>query len=133
AQIRGVTVGSKVKRVNGDTVEGLTYQQTLECIKNAARPLRVEFERGQLEQEDNVGQILFKKTVGVPRSYSAWQRRYFVLGGAVAKVHVLQVYVSKQSYDRMVLAVFENRRINERVKAYKLSNLFKCGPIKASF
>lgn len=33
----------------------------------------------------------------------------------------------------MVLAVFENRRINERVKAYKLSNLFKCGPIKASF
>ncbi|CAN0039675.1 unnamed protein product [Ectocarpus fasciculatus] len=133
AQIRGVTVGSKVKRVNGDTVEGLTYQQTLECIKNAARPLRVEFERGQLEQEDNVGQILFKKTVGVPRSYSAWQRRYFVLGGAVAKVHVLQVYVSKQSYDRMVLAVFENRRINERVKAYKLSNLFKCGPIKARF
>ncbi|CAN0198543.1 unnamed protein product [Ectocarpus sp. 4 AP-2014] len=130
AQIRGVTVGSKVKRVNGDTVEGLTYQQTLECIKNAARPLRVEFERGQLEQEDNVGQILFKKTVGVPRSYSAWQRRYFVLGGAVAKAHVLQVYVSKQSYDRMVLAVFENRRINERVKAYKLTNFFKCGPIK---
>ncbi|CAB1102962.1 unnamed protein product [Ectocarpus sp. CCAP 1310/34] len=33
AQIRGVTVGSKVKRVNGETVEGLTYQQTLECIK----------------------------------------------------------------------------------------------------
>lgn len=65
-------------------------------LQNAARPLRVEFERGQLEQEDNVGQILFKKTVGVPRSYSAWQRRYFVLGGAVAKAHVLQVYVSKQ-------------------------------------
>ena len=30
----------------------------------------------------------------------------------------------------MVLAVFENRRINERVKAYKLNTQFKCGPIK---
>ncbi|CAM9843224.1 unnamed protein product, partial [Hapterophycus canaliculatus] len=98
--------------------------------QQASRPLRVHFERGQLQQEDNVGQILFKKTVGVPRSFSAWQRRYFVLGGAVAKVHVLQVYVSKQSYDRMVLAVFENRRISERVKAYKLNNLYKCGAIK---
>lgn len=37
-----------------------------------------------------------------------------------------------QSYDRMVLAVFENRRINERVKAYKLNSLYKCGPIKVS-
>lgn len=68
------------------------------CIfaQNASRPLRVHFERGQLVAEDNVGPILFKKTVGVPRSFSAWQRRYFVLGGAVAKAHVLQVYVSKQ-------------------------------------
>lgn len=65
-------------------------------LQQAPRPLRVHFERGQLAQEDKVGQILFKKTVGVPRSYSAWQRRYFVLGGAVAKTHVLQVYVSKQ-------------------------------------
>ncbi|CAM9344514.1 unnamed protein product [Scytosiphon promiscuus] len=130
AQIRGVTVGSKVKRVNGEPVEGLTYQETLERIKQASRPLRVHFERGQLQQEDNVGQILFKKTIRVPRSFSAWQPRYFVLGGAVAKVHVLQIYVSKQSYDRMVLAVFENRRISERVKAYKLNNLYKCGPIK---
>ncbi|CAN0401420.1 unnamed protein product, partial [Laminaria digitata] len=129
---RGVTVGSKVKNVNGEAVEGLTYQQTLERIKRAARPLRVHFERGKLATEDNVGLILFKKTVGVPRSFSAWQRRYFVLGGAVAKAHVLQVYVSKQSYDRMVLAVFERQRINERVKAYKLNNHFKCGPIKVS-
>lgn len=37
-----------------------------------------------------------------------------------------------QSYDRMVLAVFENRRISERVKAYKLNNLYKCGPIKVT-
>lgn len=37
---------------------------------------------------------------------------------------------TEQSYDRMVLAVFENRRISERVKAYKLNTLFKCGPIK---
>lgn len=44
----------------------------------------------------------------------------------------VRLYVAGQSYDRMVLAVFENRRINERVKAYKLSTLFKCGPIKAS-
>lgn len=43
-----------------------------------------------------MGVILFKKTVGVPRSYSTWQRRYYVLGGAVAKAHVLQVYMSKQ-------------------------------------
>lgn len=56
----------------------------------------MHFERGELVVDDNVGQILFKKTVGVPRSYSAWQRRYYVLGGAVAKSHVLQVYVSKQ-------------------------------------
>lgn len=33
----------------------------------------------------------------------------------------------RQSYDRMVLAVFENRRINERVKAYKLNNLSSVG------
>lgn len=35
-----------------------------------------------------------------------------------------------QSYDRMVLAVFGRQRINERVKAYKLNKLFKCGPIR---
>lgn len=64
--------------------------------QHASRPLRVHFERGELVVDDNVGQIMFKKTVGVPRSYSAWQRRYYVLGGAVAKSHVLQVYVSKQ-------------------------------------
>lgn len=68
-------------------------------LQQAPRPLRVHFERGQLAEDDKVGQILFKKTVGVPRSYSAWQRRYFVLGGAVAKAHVLQVYVSKQVGD----------------------------------
>ncbi|CAM9580965.1 unnamed protein product [Sphacelaria rigidula] len=130
AQTRGVTVGSKVKKVNGEAVTGLTYQETLERIKHASRPLRVHFERGELMVDDNVGQIMFKKTVGVPRSFSAWQRRYFVLGGAVAKSNVLQVYVSKQSYDRMVLAVFGRQRIHERVKAYKLNYLFKCSPIK---
>lgn len=71
--------------------------------QRAARPLRVHFERGKLAAEDNVGLILFKKTVGVPRSFSAWQRRYFVLGGAVAKAHVLQVYVSKQVRYRIKL------------------------------
>ena len=73
-------------------------------MQRAARPLRVHFERGKLSAEDNVGLILFKKTVGVPRSFSAWQRRYFVLGGAVAKAHVLQVYVSKQVRAKRVAA-----------------------------
>ncbi|CAN0387975.1 unnamed protein product [Discosporangium mesarthrocarpum] len=33
AQYHGVTVGSKVMAVNGESVEGLTYQETLERIK----------------------------------------------------------------------------------------------------
>lgn len=72
-------------------------------MKNASRPLRVHFERGELVVDDNVGQVLFKKTVGVPRNFSAWQRRYFVLGGAVAKSNVLQVYVSKQVMNNILL------------------------------
>lgn len=32
-QTRGVTVGSKVKKVNGEPVTSLTYQETLERIK----------------------------------------------------------------------------------------------------
>ncbi|CAM9481809.1 unnamed protein product [Discosporangium mesarthrocarpum] len=69
--------------------------------------------------------------MGVPRTYSAWQCRYFVIGGAVAKPHVLQIYFSKQSYDRMVLAVFGRKQITERVKAYKLNHLFKTSSIRS--
>ncbi|CAM9773421.1 unnamed protein product [Chrysoparadoxa australica] len=129
AQARGVTVGSTVLAVNDQDVDGLTYHEVLELVKNVPRPLVVKFKRGDAEQP-NVGRILYKKTVGVPRSYKTWKSRYFVLGGAVAKAHVLQVYTSKQSYDRMVISVFQRRPIKEKVKVYKLGRQTKVSPIK---
>lgn len=41
-QTRGVTVGSKVKKVNGETVTSLTYQETLERIKVSGPPATSE-------------------------------------------------------------------------------------------
>lgn len=78
----------------------------------------------------NSGVCLYKKTVGVPRTMKAWKRRYFVLGGAVAQPHVLQLYTSKSSYDRVVIAIHQKKRIQDVVKAYKLERSYKVSTIK---
>lgn len=59
----------------------------------------------------------------------SWQRQYFVIGGAVAKPNVLQLYDSKQDYEEVVVAMFQNKPYQHiNLKAYKLGISFKCGP-----
>ena len=36
-----------------------------------------------------------------PSAITAWSKAYFVIGGAVAKPNVLQLYASKQDYEEV--------------------------------
>jgi hypothetical protein len=64
-----------------------------------------------------------------PSSLSSWQPQYFVIGGAVAKPNVLQLYDSKSDYEEVVVNMFQGKSVNHiNLKAYKLGLSFKCGP-----
>jgi hypothetical protein len=66
---------------------------------------------------------------GPPSSLSSWQPQYFVIGGAVAKPNVLQLYDSKSDYEEVVVNMFQGKSVNHiNLKAYKLGLSFKCGP-----
>ena len=49
SDVRGVSVGSKVVAVNGESVVGRTYEDILQIIRGASRPLAIEFERAPLQ------------------------------------------------------------------------------------
>ena len=125
-----ISVGSVVVGVAGKDARKLTYAETLDNIKNAPRPLQLILRRPAGHDEDNIGQCLFKKTVGLPRAYKVWRRKYFVQGGAVAKPNILQLYNNKKSYDRVVMDVFAGKRVRELVKSYPLNKRYKCSAIK---
>eukprot|EP00611_Tribonema_gayanum_P018711 TRINITY_DN3189_c0_g1_i3.p2 TRINITY_DN3189_c0_g1~~TRINITY_DN3189_c0_g1_i3.p2 ORF type:complete len:143 (+),score=65.20 TRINITY_DN3189_c0_g1_i3:2871-3299(+) len=93
--------------------------------------MRVTFARGGGGEEANVGRCLYKTCAGAPRSYKVWKRRYFVIGGAVARPNVLQLYNSKQAFDHVVIAVFQRAPVTQRVKAVKLGSAWWTSPIRA--
>jgi hypothetical protein len=111
-------------------VGSLTYAETLQAIKNAPRPLRLRLVHSDTAEEKNSGNCYYKTSMTVPRSFKVWKPRFWVLGGAVARPNVLQLYMDKQSFDKVVVAVFNKQKINHTVKAFKLTSAFHCSSIK---
>ena len=134
ADVKGVSLGSKVIKVNEIECRSKSYLETLELVKVTPRPLTLVMEKGQLSAEECVsGFCLTRKSVGPipPSVFSTWKRRYFVLGGAVANKNVLQVYKSKADYEKIVVSLFERKKVNLKLKAYKLTPGFRLSNIKS--
>jgi len=133
AAARGVTVGSKILTINGQNCLRKTYQETLELVKTLPRPIFVVLEAPRDQEDDTTqGWCLYKSSVaGAPRAYEKWKRRYYVVGGAVARPNVLQIYESKTSYEQVVVSMFQQKKITQRVKAWKLTRKFKISGIKS--
>jgi hypothetical protein len=91
-------------------------------------------EYGTLSADECVsGFCLTRKSVGPlpPSTFATWKRRYFVLGGAVANKNVLQIYKSKADYETVVVALFEQKTVDVKLKAYKLSTDIKLSGVKS--
>jgi len=129
---QGVKVGSRVLSINGRDCTKLNYAQTLDMVKSTQRPIFVVLEASEIKEEDtSQGWCLYKSSrLGAPRNFQDWKRRYFVIGGAVAKPNVLQVYHSKTDYETVVVNMFQNKKLTQEVKAWKLTKKFKTSGIK---
>src|SRR3546814_18117894 len=55
---------------------------------------------------------------------------YFVIGGAIAKPHNLQVYANKQEFEDTVVALFRKEKITTQVQVFKLDMQCKLSVIK---
>jgi hypothetical protein len=102
-------------------------------VKELPRPLTVLFEESRSACDVSQGSCLFRKSSGTspPGTYGTWRKMYFVVGGAVAKPHVLQIYESKTQYEAVVVKMFQNEKPGGiKFKAYSLSKSFKLGPIR---
>ena len=97
---KGVAVGSRLLLINGQDATALPYARCLEMVKNLPRPLHLVFEKAMAACDSAKGWVLVKKSAGsgAPSSMAGWQRMFFVVGGAVAKRHVLQLYQTKAQY-----------------------------------
>lgn len=133
AEAKGVSTGSMIVSINGEDVTALTYKETLERIKSPVRPMRVVFER-EPQQKEEVLQGYYFVSKGPffsnPTSMDKWKRKYVVLGGPIAKKNVLQIYDSKRAYHNTVVALFQRKRPQHRVKTYALTYAFKLSPLQ---
>jgi len=130
ADVRGVQVGSKMVSLNGQPVLTKTYLETLEMVKTLARPLKVVMEKVGTYTDSSQGICYIRKDFGynAPSKLAQWTQQYFVVGGAVAKQNVLQLYDTKADYEEVVVSMFQNKDIHHiPFKAYKLGLSFKCG------
>jgi len=105
AEMRGVQLGSKVVSLNGRNAVGMAYQETLNLVKKLPRPLTVVLEQVAAFRDAAQGVCYTRKDMGQgpPTSWEAWKPQYFVIGGAVAKPFVLQLYDSKRDYEEVSL------------------------------
>lgn len=132
ADTRGVKLGSKIVKVNGNNVVGADYLTTLDQVRNLPRPLTVEFESVGHVEDTSQGYCIVRKAPGykAPPALHMWNKAYFVIGGAVAKPHVLQIYDSKLEYEQVVVNMFQNTPIKGiRYKAYNLTSNFRVSGI----
>ena len=159
ADVRGVMVGSKVVRINSTDVMSKPYTEVLNMVKELPRPLAITLETSRAACDASQGPCLFYKSSSwyPPSSYGTWQQRYFVIGGAVAKPHVLQIYESKAEYEAVVVKMFQHEKptgmkvrssrralsaatrppsrvrvslSRAQFKAYSVSRSFKLGPVR---
>ncbi|GMH60199.1 hypothetical protein TrRE_jg3769 [Triparma retinervis] len=134
ADVKGVSLGSRVVAVNEHDCLHRPYLETLNLVKTTARPMTIVMQEGKLADDECIsGYCLLRKSVGPipPSSFATWKRRYFVLGGAVANKNVLQVYKSKRDYEHVVVSLFERKPIHVKLKAYKLSPGFSISALKS--
>merc|ERR1719409_1763466 len=108
---KGVAVGSRLLLINGQDATALPYARCLEMVKSLPRPLHLVFEKSMAACDWAKGWVLVKKSAGSgpPSSMAGWQRMFFVVGGAVAKRHVLQLYSSKAQYEDIVVRMFQGQ------------------------
>ena len=131
---KGVAVGSRLLLINGQDATALPYARCLEMVKSLPRPLHLVFEKSMAACDSAKGWVLVKKSAGSgpPSSMAGWQRMFFVVGGAVAKRHVLQLYSSKAQYEDIVVRMFQGQPLTGmKYKAYALSGTFKCSAIQS--
>jgi hypothetical protein len=120
--------------INGQDATALPYARNLEMVKSLPRPLHLVFEKSMAACDSAKGWVLVKKSAGSgpPSSMAGWQRMFFVVGGAVAKRHVLQLYSSKAQYEDIVVRMFQGQPLTGmKYKAYALSGTFKCSAIQS--
>ena len=74
-------------------------------------PLTLVFEKSLAACDTAKGWVLVRKSAGSlpPSSMGGWTRMYFVIGGAVAKRHVLQLYQNKAAYEDIVVRMFQGQ------------------------
>ena len=131
---KGVAVGSRLLLINGQDATALPYAKCLELVKSLPRPLHLVFEKSMAACDSAKGWVLVKKSAGSgpPSSMAGWQRMFFVVGGAVAKRHVLQLYSSKAQYEDIVVRMFQGQPLTGmKYKAYALTGTFKCSAIQS--
>ncbi|KAH8051868.1 endonuclease [Aureococcus anophagefferens] len=111
AERKGVVVGSKLLVINGVDATKLPYAKCLDMVKTLPRPLTLVLERSRASVDTAKGWCLVRKSAGTvaPSKMSAWKRMYFVVGGAVAKRHVLQLYATKAQYEDIVVRMFQGQ------------------------
>jgi len=134
AALKGVVVGSRLISMNGVDATKLPYTQCLEMVKSNPRPLKLAFERSRASCDTAKGDCLVRKSPGTspPSTYAAWKPSYFVIGGAVAKRHVLQFYETKAQYEAVVVRMFQNQPVHDiKYKAYALNSSFKLSMISS--
>ncbi|KAH8047725.1 hypothetical protein JL721_12139 [Aureococcus anophagefferens] len=103
-------------------------------VKTLPRPLTLVLERSRASVDTPKGWCLVRKSAGTvaPSKMSAWKRMYFVVGGAVAKRHVLQLYATKAQYEDIVVRMFQSQPLTGfKYKAYALTHAFKCSNIQS--
>jgi len=131
AQQQGVQVGSRLLSVNGIDCNGVQFTEIMNIIKTTPRPLLLRLESPVMKLPDTTQGWCFYKSssLGAPRQFNAWKKRYFVLGGAVSKPEILQVYLSKRDYESVVSRIFRGMQVIEKVQTWKLSNKSKISKI----
>lgn len=132
ASRKDVAVGSRLLAINDKSVEHLPYAKCLDMVKTLPRPLKLLFERSRAALDTAKGWCLICKSIGAaaPSSIGQFKRAYFVVGGAVAKKNVLQLYETKAQYEDIVVRMFQNKGIaGQKYKAYALTSAFKISPV----
>ncbi|GMI30781.1 hypothetical protein TeGR_g7812 [Tetraparma gracilis] len=86
ADVKGITLGSRVMAVNGRDTKNLAYLDTLNLVKTTPRPMTIVLQEGRLADDECVsGYCLLRKSIGPlpPSSFATWKRRYSEVGANV--------------------------------------------------
>jgi hypothetical protein len=130
----GVTVGSILLAVNGESVKGFNYLKCLDVIKKSGRPMTLKFKRVEQKDDQTQGHILARVSGGafsvgnMTQGVAVWNPRYFALGGPQGDI--FQLFATKQEYHECVIGAYENRKVMNRIETFNLSKDHRVSKIK---